>query len=119
MTADAHLPKWTYALVPIALLVFGGAAYFLTGSSGEDVPDPDALRSSANAECRVQVEDRLKAPGSADFSIAKTTNVGDEWTVRGDVDAENSFGAKLRNSYTCVLNHAGGDDWRVVAVEIR
>lgn len=53
------------------------------------------------------VEDRLKAPSTADFcsySEMDATYLGnDRWKVTGYVDAENSFGAMVRQNWTVTL----------------
>lgn len=35
------------------------------------------------------------------------------------VDADNSFGAKLRNPFTCDVEHVDGDNWRLINLDIR
>lgn len=59
---------------------------------------------SAEALCRQYVADRLKAPSTADWGTARTgrwTNHPGYFLVEQTVDAQNSFGAKLRASYEC------------------
>lgn len=55
--------------------------------------------------CRDWVKDRLKSPGSADFSSEVATHEGARYTVRGAVDSDNSFGASIRNTYVCVATY--------------
>ena len=71
------------------------------------------------------VKQELKAPGTATFrdptaNNGDTTfsNVGDTYTVVSSVDAENSFGGKLRSAYTCVVTKLGGDQWQRVSVNL-
>ena len=57
-------------------------------------------------EAKEIVKDRLKAPSTASFcskSSATITKSGNTWTIKGYVDAENSFGAMIRNDFTVVL----------------
>lgn len=57
------------------------------------------------------VEERLKAPGSADFPYLDYTAEykGDStYVVKSYVDAQNSFGAKLRTRYMVKLRYNGG-----------
>ncbi|SNR98957.1 hypothetical protein SAMN06272737_1579 [Blastococcus mobilis] len=88
--------------------IFNGCDDDDSGSSGSDGSD-----SGAYYACEGFVEDRLKAPSSADFSGYFDSYViqsGDEYTVSGYVDAENSFGAMLRSEWTCTVRD-GGDTW--------
>lgn len=61
---------------------------------------------------------RLKAPATADFASiteSKVTHLGEgEFLVVSYVDAQNSFGAKLRNHYACRLKDAGNDNWQLI-----
>ena len=53
------------------------------------------------------VTQRLKAPSTADFpssNHAEIINISDnKWQVRSYVDAQNSFGAKLRSNFTALV----------------
>ncbi|WP_336632856.1 MULTISPECIES: hypothetical protein [unclassified Microbacterium] len=53
----------------------------------------------AIAQCETAIKEKLKAPTTADFSSTATGS--GTWTVVGAVDAENSFGAKVRSHYQC------------------
>jgi hypothetical protein len=58
----------------------------------------------AQVVCRMGIESRLKAPSTANWSRAESGKWRDHpgyFLVRYSVDAENSFGAKLRNNYEC------------------
>ena len=49
------------------------------------------------------VKNNLKSPSTAEFCSHKEYSItcsGDTWTVSGYVDAQNSFGATLRNDFT-------------------
>jgi len=73
----------------------------------------------AKVMCDHFIKDRLKAPSSADFSGIFSTTItgsGDDYTVVGTVDAENSFGAKLRSNYTCEVHDSGDDQWSLVSL---
>lgn len=69
---------------------------------------------SAEYYCKEFVKDRLKAPSTADFAVSHT-GVGPQYHVSGTVDAENSFGAKIRSDFTCVVRDEG-DSWRLVSL---
>lgn len=78
--------------------------------------------SMASVQCERFVRERLKTPSTANFPFfADSSKKIDErrYVVQSHVDAENSFGAKLRNSYICVLewngqNHADINNWALV-----
>jgi len=72
--------------------------------------------------CSEFVKDRLKAPASADFAeygAADTavTKTGKTYTVLGFVDAENSFGANIRTTYTCKVRYLSGRSYRLVDLQ--
>jgi hypothetical protein len=61
----------------------------------------------ATASCEGFVKERLKAPSTAKFSNEVTGVNGRLYTVTGDVDAQNSFGAMLRSKYNCLVTKDG------------
>lgn len=75
------------------------------GGSNGGSPTSDN-KYEAIAQCEARVEKLLKAPSTADFS-STATGAGSSWSVTGTVDAENSFGAKLRSSYGCSVTING------------
>ena len=97
------------------VLVVGVACTVMTSSGGTTDRPPTSFE--AERMCETWVRERLKAPATAEFSgtRAQTTNVGengaDAWSVTGDVDAENTFGAKLRSAWSCDIR-IDGDTWR-------
>jgi hypothetical protein len=79
------------------------------------------LRTSACITCRGFIRERLKAPSSAEFqpcysAVIKQGTDG-VWGVGFWVDAENSFGAKLRTAYACILEDTGDGNWRLQELE--
>lgn len=84
---------WWVALGVIAVVVFAVIA-------GKGDRSADAIFS-----CTSAVKEKLKSPTSADFPRTgqEIVKLGDSGlvVVRGYVDAENSFGAKIRSRYTC------------------
>lgn len=83
-------------------------------------PPKDDWRTEleAKALCRGAVRNSLKAPSTADFvsMTAKETTPG-RWTVGGQVDAQNSFGAMIRSYYVCEAVQVG-TGWRVERLEV-
>lgn len=75
------------AFVIVLALMFAGGG----GNEQRDV----------TTACEQAVKARLKAPASADFDTSATESSPDRWTVSGSVDAQNSFGAKIRSSFSC------------------
>ncbi|HTJ00295.1 MAG TPA: DUF4339 domain-containing protein [Dongiaceae bacterium] len=85
----------------ILLLIFIGA---LAGNSGKTASDNkfDAYYTAKTSFVPAQ----LKAPSTAkfaDFSDCTVTVEGDVYTVSGWVDAQNSFGAMIRQNFVCKL----------------
>jgi hypothetical protein len=66
----------------------------------------------AAIRCRVEVQGRLKAPTSASFQSedVRYDDAKGVAMVIGAVDAQNSFGAKIRSRYVYELSRAG-DNW--------
>jgi DNA-directed RNA polymerase subunit RPC12/RpoP len=62
--------------------------------------------------CKFFIEPRLSSPSTASFSSlfnSTITSVGiGSYRVTGYVDAQNAFGAKIRNHYICVVSRDGG-----------
>jgi hypothetical protein len=73
------------------------------------------------------VEDKLKSPSTADFGSAfgdyqdpdevVTDLGGGKFRVRGWVDAQNAFGATIRNHFMCELEYVGNDRWRCTSLQ--
>lgn len=96
-------------LVLAALLGLAGCGESETG-----------LEVGAYRACERAVETQLRAPSTADysgFSGSEVTSSGDDFHVSGHVDSENGFGAQVRSSFTCVLEHAG-DNWELVSINV-
>ena len=76
--------------------------------------DNDAIFMS-----RVFIEKRLKAPSTADFASYSNSSVTRTSTgtflVSSYVDAQNSFGAKIRTHYTCELQYVGNENWKALS----
>lgn len=63
-----------------------------------------------------EVKAKLKSPSTAKFSFSSETSVtrnGNTWRVTGWVDAQNGFGATLRNSYAVKIEFASSDTYTV------
>lgn len=69
-----------------------------------------------------KVKEQLKAPSTAKF--CKTTDYtvsvsGNTWTVKGYVDAQNSFGASLRNNFTITFTFTSSEKYVVDSCVIK
>jgi hypothetical protein len=69
------------------------------------------------------VKERLKAPSTAKFPWSShgqyIKEIGDRtFVVKSYVDAENSFGAKLRNNFIVKVKRMGGDTYVILDVQI-
>lgn len=97
----------------------GGSSNLSRDDDAPDADDPDLIGDGIGAQvvCREFVERRLKAPSTADYSDEEATHLrGKTWVVVGNVDAENSFGAPIRNSYTCRTRFEGDDEWTLLSL---
>jgi hypothetical protein len=70
------------------------------------------------------VKDRLRAPTTAEFPWAtddgvSVVDLGDcTFDVHAYVDAQNAFGAKIRNRYDVKLRYLGNEEWRASSVVV-
>lgn len=100
---------WIVALV-IGLPAACTAALSLGGGGGDNwSPTPAEARSV----CEGWVKDKLKSPATADFTDGATTGSGGTYTVGGEVDSQNSFGALVRSSWSCDVRYdSAAGEWR-------
>lgn len=90
--------------------LFGQRTFnFLADIDGKNNSSDEARDAKV---CAVKaVKDSLKSPSTADFcsynDMTATSLGGDKWKVTGYVDAQNSFGATLRENWTVTLTLTG------------
>lgn len=106
-------------IVGVAVLVTVGlfAAVRLYNDSQKSPGGGGAADQKLISTCRDGVKARLKAPSTAQFSqesIAGMTET--RWKVSGVVDAQNGFGAMLRQRYSCQADKDGAGGWTVYNV---
>lgn len=113
-------PTWGPAFVKGVVVVVGLLAALVivamvVGGGGSD----DDSADGAEVACEDFVKDRLKSPGTAEFSETFTTSQADgSWEVEGAVDSENAFGGTMRNTYTCTVRYdEAADYWSLVDME--
>jgi len=91
------------------------------GSAEETSTEPDKI--DAYIMSQQFVETKLKAPATAKFPRFQDSFVKEigenRYKVSAYVDAENSFGAKIRVKYFCVLKHIGDDKWELEDIELK
>jgi hypothetical protein len=118
-TSTPKKKNWiAYLLVTLIIIVFICIVLSMSGSLAESrataTPDP---KSEAWYTCRGFIEDRLKAPSTAKFQTRSTGAVTDlgngSYSMIIWVDAENSFGAMLRNNYYCEIK-LDGAYWQLI-----
>ena len=68
-------------------------------------------KTMAFIQCQLHVQDRLKAPSTADFPASSLTDIRDTgnnvFEIRSYVDAQNSFGAMIRTNFFCKIQYVG------------
>lgn len=103
------------AIFVIILLCVVGIVIATSGDE-EEPADPVSADRKINAEvmCEQFIEKRLKAPATAEYTDPETSKAGASYTVKGAVDSENGFGAKIRTPYVCVVKDNGDDTWTLV-----
>lgn len=95
-------------VVALVVVVIVGA---LIGGSGDDDGSSDA--GLAKYACEQQVKENLKSPSTADFTGTDATGSG-PFTVTGEVDSQNGFGAMVRSSFECSVRVADGNAYTTV-----
>jgi len=112
---------------PVGLAGWIGAAAFVAivggcmalGSGSGRTPSLDEQHRDAQRVCQDFVKERLKAPVTASFADVDTSGgAATGVAVTGSVDAENTFGAKVRSTFTCTVT-LSGDNWRLDELTVR
>ena len=85
---------------------------------------PQDHKIEALSMCELFIKRRLKAPSTAAFSHVwdtTTTGSGDgPYQVSGYADAQNSFGAMLRNRYVCTAQRSSSrDTWVLIDLTLK
>lgn len=87
--------RLTIAVIIVIALVGGGLILEARTSGSMDQAMAD--------KCTSQVATRLKSPSTAEFSGVRVMHKksDDTWTVEGNVDSQNGFGATVRSRFVC------------------
>jgi hypothetical protein len=76
---------------------------FLISCSEKENDKLDAMGAAQS-----YVEKQLKSPSTAKFSNMKSTlQYENVFAVEGSVDSQNSFGAMIRNDFSCIIEFTG------------
>jgi len=85
----------------------------------EPSPWAAAITLAKQIVVKAAVKEKLYAPATARFSDIRYTQVEDDtWIVCGYVDAQNLFGALIRQRFYCTLKYLGNDKWQAIDVFI-
>lgn len=107
----AKPPAWPKALFAVlaVLVVLGVAALVFIALRPADSNRTTNNSSAQISACREKVKQSLKAPATAQFSQEAVSRqpTGSFWEVNGVVDAQNGFGALIRNRYKCTVTGEG------------
>ena len=106
--------------ITIVLLVFAALPSNKSATSQSGCNDSSDSKSSAQTVAELSVKRELKAPSSAKFGDSRVSYTGEcKFLVVGEVDAQNSFGAMLRKTYTVRVEYRPGErNWEAVSVEL-
>lgn len=122
-SAPKRAPVTTVTLIALTVILLCGVgvvAAFTRSSPDASKIEPISQSDMAITMCEKFVKERLKSPTTAKFSdeAAAAGSHADEYAVVGQVDAQNGFGAMIRNQFRCELT-ISGDTWTARAVTLR
>lgn len=95
-------------VIAVSMAAFGSCS---GGSDSDSGINEQVRQDEAKDNCHDWVKTKLKSPSSAEFSGDVLTGDQSGYIIAGNVDAENSFGASLRNTWSCNIR-LDGDTWR-------
>lgn len=111
-------PGWAIALsIIVGIPMFAYFIYDTVQNSDSDNSSP-VSSSMAYTMSKQFVEKNLKSPRTAKFAKLWDDGVevqsagANRWHVESWVDAQNSFGAMIRNHYSCDMIYVGDNTWR-------
>jgi hypothetical protein len=103
----------TFLFIRTCQITFLGLGLILSlvacdnNSTGEKIP---YLKPNALTYCQILVKQSLRSPSTADFPFNPNITVSSDkkiYTIRSYVDAQNAFGATLRQNYHCKMHYTG------------
>lgn len=107
---------WAFFII-LGLAIF---ILFVSVNSSPSSDEPDDTMACVVAQRFVR--NQLKSPSTAEFPACHTMTIsraGNTWTVASYVDAQNSFGAMLRNRFLAEIEYQPSDNqWYPLDVQI-
>jgi len=107
--------------VILGVMIGGGGCGCGCGGSGRSGSSSTSNYSS-KTEAKYYAKDyilaSLKSPSTADVSFTTVTESGNNYYLKGYVDAQNSFGAKLRDKFYVHLEYTGGYNYKLKNLQI-
>lgn len=103
----------------ICAVVFGLIIAFGSSKTDDDKKSDDYYYACTAAEN--EVKEKLKLPSSAKFGLCSEmdiSNNGDVWTIKGQVEASNSFGAIVKNNFTVKIEITGENTYNRISVNV-
>ena len=106
------------AFFVIGFIIFGIAKCSSCGSNNAADKTPPTYDPPSTEMAYIQsidfVKQYLKSPSTADFDTFSAspnilTPTSNQYVISYHFDAENSFGAKIRSTYTCALKYLSGN----------
>lgn len=111
--------SWLFGLIVIAIvfaLVKGCQGNTTTTEKKSD------YYYTACSAAKEEVKKELKSPSSAKFDVCSDmdiSNSGNTWTIKGEVEASNSFGVMIKNTYTVKIKIIDKNNYSVVSIDIK
>lgn len=105
----AQMGCFLVLLIPVVIIV---GVFSFIGKGGEESTSGTS-ESMATVQSRNFVKMTLKSPSTAKFprfEVVASDLGNDTYMISSYVDAQNSFGATIRNSWAVKLRYLGGDD---------
>ena len=120
-----------------AILVLAVFFFWLVSDSGSKNRDESRQKETRTAKnlsaassvmCNRFVEDKLKSPSFADFSMFdyNAVDVGSNtYIVKSYVDSQNGFGATVRTNFYCKVQYKGygstsdRSNWKLIGIELK
>jgi hypothetical protein len=120
-----------YGCLPILLFVIfiSIASFFTSDNQNNTTTNTSVGPTCENAYITsvVYVEKELKAPSTAEFPYNYSESCikysDDQFQINSYVDSENSYGTKVRTSWTVTVRYTGGDPssmlaWRLERISV-
>jgi hypothetical protein len=112
-----------YILTTIAILTFGIGFIALMAHSEDVAKTREPNKIDAYFMAEQFITKQLKAPSTAKFPYSSDAEISydettKDWTIKSYVDAQNSFGAMIRNNYTVKIKYLGDEKWNLIDIEM-